>query len=176
MVKTQHVYVLTSFTSSVATQQTTLLSILFIFSTKPLHPVLPVVFNPKGVPVLLIGSLFWLRHRDRRRRTSICYWLLDECGDYQVTASVIMKFINIRNKMAAAINGNVVSGDLKLFKNEDYFWQRQVINQFYFTSRYAKRQQWQRTLKVRIQQSLRKAAALLHYNNNIYWTNKTRKH
>ena len=32
-----------------------------------------------------------------------------------MTASVIMKFINIRNKMAAAINGNVVSGDLQLF-------------------------------------------------------------
>lgn len=32
-----------------------------------------------------------------------------------MTASVIMKFINIRNKMAAAIHDNVVSGDLQLF-------------------------------------------------------------
>ena len=31
-----------------------------------------------------------------------------------MTASVIMKFINIRIKMAAAINRNVVSGDLQL--------------------------------------------------------------
>ena len=31
-----------------------------------------------------------------------------------MTASVIMKFINIRIKMAAAINHNVVSGDLQL--------------------------------------------------------------